>query len=448
MKLRHYSVAALRAIIVCMDPRRPATAERPRCRCVVICLLAVSSLASLQSAAWEIRGPRGSTSHSKTTQPAATASQLREQALDLAYNLDHEQAIALLRRAVALAPDDPSPHRSLANVIWLNLLFRRGAVTVDHYLGSFARADVDLAKPPPELDAEFRTHIQRSIALAERQLVLNPKDVQAHYDLGAALGIQGSYVATVEGRMLAGFKSARRSYDEHERVLALDPSRTDAGLVVGTYRYVVSTLSVPVRLMAYVAGFGGGRERGIQMLQATAARETSPGGIDARTDALFALVLVYNRERRYDDAMRVLQDLRRRYPRNRLLLLEAGATALRGGRAQQAEDLLSEGLAMMAADRRPRIPGEEALWRYKRGAARAALGRADALSDLQRGTEPDAALWVGGRARVEMGRLALKRGDRAAAGALAHEAEALCQRGNDPICVEDARGVSRSSNGR
>jgi hypothetical protein len=45
-------------------------------------------------------------------------------------------------------------------------------------------------------------------------------------------------------------------------VLSLDPSRKDAGLVVGTYRYVVSTLSLPVRMVAYVAGFGGGRDRG------------------------------------------------------------------------------------------------------------------------------------------------------------------------------------------
>ena len=53
--------------------------------------------------------------------------------------------------------------------------------------------------------------------------------------------------------------------------------------------------------MAYVAGFGGGRERGIQMLQETAA-----AGGENRTDAMFALVLVYNREQRYDDALRTL----------------------------------------------------------------------------------------------------------------------------------------------
>ncbi len=388
---------------------------------------------------------------------AQTSNDLRQRALELAYNLDHDQSLDLLRRAVALSPDDPAPHRSLASVLWLNLLFRRGAVTVDHYLGSFSRSTVDLAKPPAEIDREFRLHVERSISLAERRVASNPGSAQAHYDLGAAVGLQASYVATVEGRMLAGFRAARRCYDEHEKVLALDPSRKDAGLIVGTYRYLVSTLALPMRMMAYVAGFGGGRARGIQMLEETAefnAQKVGPdtkasAGNDARTDALFALVLVYNRERRFDDALRVLQELRRLYPRNRLLLLEAGATALRGERAQQADDLLTEGLAMLAKDQRARIPGEEALWRYKRGAARAALGRAEpALADLQSATSADAQPWVNGRARVELGRLALKRGDRGTAAVEARQAATLCERGNDPVCSEDARALLRSSNGR
>jgi tetratricopeptide (TPR) repeat protein len=382
----------------------------------------------------------GSTVH------AQTSSELRQRALALAYNLDHDQALELLRRAVELSPDDPAPHRSLASVLWLNLLFRRGAVTVDHYLGSFSRSSVDLAKPPPEIDREFRLHVERAISLAERRVASNPRDAQAHFDLGAAVGIQASYVATVEGRMLAGFRAAQRCYDEHEKVLALDPSRNDAGLIVGTYRYVVSTLSLPMRMMAYVVGFGGGRERGIQMLRETADVRV---GNDTRTDALFALVLVYNRERRFDEALGALQELRRLYPRNRLLLLEAGATALRGGRAQQADELLTEGLAMLAKDQRARIPGEEGLWRYKRGAARAALGRVDAaLADLQNATSADSQQWVQGRARVELGRLALKRGDRGAAAVEARQAETLCGRGNDPACIQDARALLRSSNGR
>jgi tetratricopeptide (TPR) repeat protein len=383
-----------------------------------------------------------------------SATDLRTTALDLAYNLDHDQALVVIRRAILETPDDPAPHRSLAAILWLNILFRRGAVTVDHYLGSFSRANVDLAKPPPEIDREFRDEVEKAIALAGKRISANPKDPQAHYDLGAALGLKASYVATVEGRLMSGFRAARQSYDEHEQVLTLAPWRKDAELVVGTYRYVVSTLSLPMRMMAYVVGFGGGRERGIQMLEdAASAKVLSSGSVrmgnEARIDALFALVLVYNRERRFDDALRVLEELRRLYPRNRLLLLEAGATALRGARAQQAEDLLTEGLAALARDTRPRIPGEDALWHFKRGAARAALGRADAAGDdLRVAIGPDAQPWVAGRARVELGRLALKRGDHSAAANYARDAATLCDRGNDPMCVQDARNLLRNSNGR
>jgi tetratricopeptide (TPR) repeat protein len=381
---------------------------------------------------------------------AQTSDELRNRGLDAAYNLDHDQGLELLRRAVALAPDDPAPHRSLASVLWLNLLFRRGSVTVDHYLGSFSRSSFDLAKPPEEVDREFRMHVTRAIALAEQRLESNPRDAQAHYDLGAALGLQASYTATVEGKMLAGFRAARRAYDEHEKVLALDPSRSDAGLIVGTYRYLISTLSLPMRMLAYVAGFGGGREKGIQILEQTAAAGSiGPRQSDARTDALFALVLVYNRERRFDAALRALQELRGSYPRNRLLLLEAGATALRAGRAERADALLTEGLAMLASERRPRIPGETSLWLYKRGKARAAMGRIEAaLADLQTASGADAQAWVQGRARVELGQLALKRGDREAAAGQARQAETLCGTGNDPVCLQEARALLRTTNGR
>jgi tetratricopeptide (TPR) repeat protein len=373
-----------------------------------------------------------------------TAETLRARATRLVYEHEHDAAITLLRRAVTLAPDDPSSHRALASAIWLKMLFLRGAVTVDHYLGSFSRSRVDLRKPPQEQATEFHSEIARAIELAEKRIAARPEDAKAHYDLGAALGLQASYVASIEGRLLAGFRAASRAYDEHEKVLDLDPTRKDAGLTVGTYRYIVSTMSMPMRVMAYVAGFGGGRSRGIRMIEETAA-----AGNENRTDAMFALVLVYNRERRYDDALRTLQELRRLYPRNRLVLLEAGSTALRAGRPERADALLTEGLDMLAASTGPRIPGERALWQYKRGAARVALKRTDAAqADLRSATSVDAQMWVQGRARLELARVALQRGDRDAAAGEAKQAEALCQQGNDPICLDEAKNLMRMSDGR
>jgi tetratricopeptide (TPR) repeat protein len=369
---------------------------------------------------------------------------LWDRASELFYSHEHDEAAALLRRAVALAPDDPTTHRYLANALWIQMLFERGALTVDHYLGSFSKASVALPKPPPELDAEFREHVARAIELSEQRVAARPRDAQAYYDLGASVGLRASYIATVEGKLLSGFKAARRAYDAHEKVLELDPSRKDAGLIVGTYRYIVSTLSLPVRLMAYVVGFGGGRERGIRMLEETAA-----AGGDSRTDALFGLILVYNREKRFDDALRVLQELRRLYPRNRLVLLEEGSTALRAGRFEDARAMLSKGLGMLPAKEARRMPGEEALWRYKRGAALVALKRPDeALADLRRATGPPAQTWVQGRARVELARLALQQGDRGTAGNEARQAIALCEKGHDPACVSEAKQLSRAADGR
>jgi tetratricopeptide (TPR) repeat protein len=351
--------------------------------------------------------------------------------------------VALLRRAIAAAPEDPAPVRTLASVLWLRMLFARGAVTVDHYLGSFTRAQLELQKPSPEIAAEFADTVTRAVELSRRRIKKAPRDPQARYDLGAALGLQASYIATVEGRMLAGFRAASACYDEHERVLELDPSRNDAGLVVGTYRYLVASLPLGMRVLAYVAGFGGGKERGIELMERAAA-----GSGEARTDARFALVLIYNREHRFDDALKNLRELRGLYPRNRLLVLEEGATLLRAGRAAEAESILTQGLAALARDSRVKVPGEAQLWRYKRGAARVILGRNDALDDLQAATAPAAQPWVAGRSRVEIARLALRRGDRGTAAGEARQAEALCRQGNDPICVANAQTILRDANGR
>ena len=149
-----------------------------------------------------------------------------------------------------------------------------------------------------------------------------PNDADAHYQIGAAYGFLASYTATVEGRVFESLKSARRAYREHERALALAPARKDAGLVVGMYRYAVSELSLPLRLAAMLAGMGSGRERGLRMVEEAAGYPS-----EVQPNALFTLVLLYNREKRYDDAMRVIRELQRRFPRNRLLWLEAGSTA-------------------------------------------------------------------------------------------------------------------------
>ena len=134
---------------------------------------------------------------------------------------------------------------------------------------------------------------------------------------------------------------------------------------------------------------------------------------DAQTEARLALVLLYNRERRYDDALRVLAALRREYPRNRLLALEAAGTSLRAGRAAETERIVNETMTLDETDFRPPMFGEDALWLLRRGAARVMLNRVvDAGSDLELALTLPARTWVTGRLHAELGKLADLRGDR------------------------------------
>lgn len=366
---------------------------------------------------------------------AQTGQQIRRDAFELAYNLDHAEAEAKLEEALKLAPDEAASHRAIASITWLNLLFRRGAITVDHYLGGMTRPRIDVEKPPAEIDARFKRHVQRAVDLGGVRTAVAPRSPDAYYDLGASLGLRASYTASVEGKLMAGFRAARGAFDAHEKVLELDPSRHDAGLIVGTYRYVVASLSLPMRWMAYIAGFGGGKERGIRMIEQAAAYRG-----ESQTEARFALILIYNRERRYDDALAMIRELQRAFPRNRLLKLEYGGTALRAGRAAEADRVLSEGIAGLAQDRRPKAGAEIPMWHYKRGAARVALSRLQAAEeDLRIAGASGAPQWIQGRVRVELGKIADLRGDRRTAEAQYRQAASLCEGDRDPLCAREAR---------
>ena len=369
--------------------------------------------------------------------PASDA--LRAKASAHIYNLEHAAAMAAFKEAVAADPRDAAAYRGLATSYWLSITFTRGNMTVDDYLGRVTKPNPALAAPPPETVAAFRDAIEKAIAIAKQRLAQNPKDADAHYQLGAAVGLRASYTATVDGSVTSAFRSAREAYDEHEAVLNLDPRRKDAGLIVGTYRYIVATLTLPLRMMAYMAGFGGNREKGLRLIEDAAAYSG-----ENQTDARFALILLYNREKRYADALAQLAMLRERYPRNRLVWLESGSTALRGGRYSEAERFLDEGLARFAGDQRPRMFGEDALWYCKRGTAHAWNGRPkEAEPDLRKALSVPGRKWVHARAHLELGRIAINGGNKAAARADLQQAVALSEGDNDPGTAEEARRLMK-----
>ncbi len=147
----------------------------------------------------------------------------------------------------------------------------------------------------------------------------NANDVDALYARGVTRGMLSSYTGLLDRSWFAALRSALGSRHDHERVLQLSPTYTDAKLIVGTHDYILGSLPWAVKVAASVVGFSGSRERGIEELYAA-----SRGGGEASIDAKILLALFLRRENRIDEALTLVRGLMQQFPQNVIIALEEG----------------------------------------------------------------------------------------------------------------------------
>lgn len=354
-------------------------------------------------------------------------------AFEHAYDLQLAACYEALAQAAVLDPADPAPPRAAAAVAWVEILFAQGIATFEAFTGQLAKGDVIRPAAPLPLQQRFRAQLDRARQLAEERLHRSA-NADSYYQVGATLALSALYKATVEGRTLGAFTEGRRAVKAMERARALDPKRPEPALVLGLYRYTVSTLSLPLRLLAGFSGLSGSRDEGLALLG-----EASSPQADTAQDALVLLMIIYNREGRHADALAVLERLERASPHNRLFMLNAAATALEAHDFPYVERDVSRAFAAYPRAAEPTVLGEEALWFLKRGIARAELGLGGARSDLTTGLAASPRDWVRARLHAALGKLDAAEGSTGSA--RTHFAAALDfgDRGGDVEIVREAR---------
>ena len=88
--------------------------------------------------------------------------------------------------------------------------------------------------------------------------------------------------------------------------------------------------------------------------------------------------------------------------------------------------------------------GESALWFYKRGAARAALGRTgEADTDLRKAVSLEGRPWVHGRAHLSSANYCSKPAIAGAHGRAFQTAATLCDSDNDGATADEARRLMK-----
>jgi tetratricopeptide (TPR) repeat protein len=144
-------------------------------------------------------------------------------------------------------------------------------------------------------------------------------------------------------------RNGSRCVDAHEKVLKLKPDYYDAYLSIGMYDYIVGNLPFAYKALAAIAGVRGNKQRGIGRLQTIIEKNAATAD-----DARVLLLAIFQNEKRYNDALSLLDQLNQKYPNSYLLKLETASTLVTLRRSTDAyaafEALLKDPSAVPALD--------------------------------------------------------------------------------------------------
>jgi tetratricopeptide (TPR) repeat protein len=264
-------------------------------------------------------GSAAAQSRANTAPPSVTIKNdaLTRSGFEHYYDADYDRAAKDFEKALAAHPDDPAAVNHLLSAVMFGELSRVGALDTSLYSNN---SFLD-QKREYVLDPQVKQHIQdletRALQLAEERLKRDPSDIQPLYARGVTRSMQSTYTGLVQKAWLSALGNAKGSREDHERVLKLDPTFSDAKTVVGTHEYIAGSLPWAMRMFAHVVGFGGNKQTGLKML-----REAGDAGGETWVDAKVILTLFLRREQRYDEALEVVRSLNATHPRNFLFALE------------------------------------------------------------------------------------------------------------------------------
>src|SRR5215204_5110357 len=251
-----------------------------------------------------------------TDSERARFEELRRSGLDALYNIDYDKAERDFKEIVKLVPTHPGGYQLLAARVWIKTLYESRRLQASLYSSESFYSNGD-DKVDPKIVTEFRNLTREAKRLAEAKLKQDPKNVEALDFLANTEGLKAAFEEAVERRHLAALRDGNDAVDHHREVLKLDPKYIDAQITIGLYEYVVGSLPLPIKIVAGATGFRGSKKRGLAMLEQVAKE-----GHWAQDDAKTVLVLLYRREKRFADVLKLTRELSAKYPRNYLLRLE------------------------------------------------------------------------------------------------------------------------------
>jgi hypothetical protein len=247
------------------------------------------------------------------------------------YDMSYERSIQEFTQVAQRHPDDPDAVNHLLTAVLFRELDRIGALDAGDYANDSFINGKHRPADPKTCD-QIKQLVNKALAMEEKRLAANPKDVAALYARGVTRAQFATYTALIEHAWLSALRNAVGARHDHERVLELEPHNIDAKLVVGAHNYVVGNLPWGVKAASSMVGLGGNKQKGLEYLQAAAA-----GNTETSIDARVILMVFLRREGRLDESLQILRSLIPQYPHNVLFAIEEGNLLRAKKQFQEAE---------------------------------------------------------------------------------------------------------------
>ncbi len=233
------------------------------------------------------------------------------------YDLEFDEAIRDFEKAVAADPSSPDQHNHLAQALQFRELLKVGALESELVSGNNSFLRRPKVETPPDIEKRFFREVSAAMSIARARLERNPRDTGALYALGVSYGLRANWNFLNRKAWRDALRDATDSRKTHNRITEIDPSNIDARLTQGMHDFIVGSLPFGHRILGFLLGFTGDRERGLATVELVAQK-----GVKNRIDAKVVLCALYRRERKWQAAGPLLEELIHLFPHNYIFRFE------------------------------------------------------------------------------------------------------------------------------
>ena len=236
--------------------------------------------------------------------------------------------------------------------------------------------------------------------LADQRLKANAQDKNALFAKGYAKGLHAAFITLADHSFFAAARQGLSARGDSEAVLRIDPEYADANMAIGIQQFAVASLPRVVRMMVGIAGVGGNKEKGLNLLRISAEK-----GVVTSVESRTTLSLFLRHDARYVEALAVQHALAQQFPHDYLFRLEeANLTKDKG----DGPGAIAIYLQVLADARKPGYFVDPRLQMAWFGLADTQRGQNDiteaAKHYLEAADQPNCSDWLRKRAQLNAGR--------------------------------------------